>query len=369
MSKQAIQYIFKRHRTIEQKVILLKNKQAFEPRGVERPVNVVVHKISHPKLKTVFNRIKTIVGQDAKPHQVVGRLLFYTWASNLPAQLGKRLLGIKRVKKEMQAPRLPEILPPAKTEQPLVSILIPTKNQSKLLQQCIDSILRLTTYPNYEILVIDNQSTDVSFFELTDGYKRNLGDQFRVVKADFTFNFSAMINMGAAAAKGEHLVLLNNDTQVITPSWLELLLHYSTQQRIGVVGCKLLYPDETIQHAGVVVYDDFTVKHIHVGVPRNTAEANEVRSFVALTAAAFMVKKKVFDEAGGFDELFRVEFNDIDFCLRLQELNYVNVYVPQVELFHYESASRRHPMSSSRNYKTFKEEQHRMFTKHASGGF
>lgn len=320
-------------------------------------------------MTSIVNRIKTITGIDAKPHQFVGRLLFYAWASNLPLKLVKKLLRTKSgTKQPIPVPKLPNSIRSAEIEkefdQPLISIIIPTKNQSHLLKQCVDSIIQVSDYQNFEIIIVDNQSTEVRFFNLMENYMHQLDSRFRCVKADFDFNFSMLVNLGFKSTRGKHIVLLNNDTQVLSPRWLNDLLAYSALPEIGAVGCKLLYPNLTIQHAGIEVYTDGTVKHAHLEASRNAPEVTTIQSFAALTAAALMVKRSLFEITNGFDQAFKVEFNDIDFCLRLQEQGYVNIYLPQVELLHYESASRRHPLSNPKSYKRFQAEQNLMIQKH-----
>ncbi|MES2780725.1 MAG: glycosyltransferase family 2 protein [Bacteroidota bacterium] len=231
---------------------------------------------------------------------------------------------------------------------PLVSIVIPTKNKSELVKQCVDSIIQKSTYRNVEIILVDNRSDEKELFALVEQYQQQI--TFKHVRADIDFNFSALMNIGSEQASGSFLVLLNNDTEIITPQWLEYLLGYAQQKHVGAVGCKLLYPNYIIQHAGVVVDKKVISKHIYMGEDRYALGTNRVANYPAVTAACLMIEKQKLTSVGGFDEQFNVEYNDIDLCLSLRKAGYHNVYLPQVELFHYESASRRHPFSDRKNH-------------------
>lgn len=232
---------------------------------------------------------------------------------------------------------------------PLISIIIPTRNKSGLVKQCIDSILHRSLYTNYEIILVDNRSDEPALDKLISTYKQLLGARLIHVKADMEFNFSSLINLGAAHSKGPLLLLLNNDVEVITPGWLELMAGYAMQPHIGCAGVKLLYPNNCIQHAGIILQENNISSHIHLGKERyeHTYQdsLNTTRNYAAITAACMMVSKEKFERAGRFEELFKVEYNDIDFCLRLLDQGLYNVYLPFVELYHHESASRRHPHS------------------------
>jgi GT2 family glycosyltransferase len=235
-------------------------------------------------------------------------------------------------------------------QQPLVSIIIPTKNAIDILKQCLISIFSLTNYSNLEVIVLDNNSDNPRFFEeinLLQQQHPNLS----CVAIPTPFNFSRLMNAGAKLAQGEYIVLLNNDVEIISPDWLKDMVAMALVKQTGVVGAKLLYPNETIQHAGIAVSAGDTVAHhVFAHKPRyDAALCNSIlsiRNYSALTAACILVSKKIYAEAGGFDEQFAVEYNDIDFCLNVQQLGYYNVYLPYVELFHYESISRGHPHST-----------------------
>ena len=227
---------------------------------------------------------------------------------------------------------------------PLVSILIPNKDHTEDLRRIIESILEKTSYDNYEIVIIENNSVTPEIFEYYDSISKH--PRIKVVKYEGTFNYSAINNFGAKSADGEYLILLNNDTEVITRSWIEELLMYSQRDDVGAVGCMLYYPDYTIQHAGVVLGlgAHRTAGHSHYGMAKENlgymGRLCYAQNVSAVTGACMMVKKELFDKVGGLSEEFTVALNDVDFCLKLRELGLLNVFTPFAELFHYESASR-----------------------------
>jgi GT2 family glycosyltransferase len=240
------------------------------------------------------------------------------------------------------------------TRNDLVSIIIPTKDQTALLKNTIDSIIALTGYTNYEIIVLNNNSTSKEFYAWVDEYTKKYPQLIQVVEAHFPFNFSKLMNIGAGLAKGEYLLLLNNDVEIIHADWLDIMVSYAQQKRIGAVGVKLLYPDDTVQHAGVVIGLGGIAGHSFVGAykddPGYFNYIQSVNNYAAVTAACLMCRKEVFDEVNGMDETFEVEYNDVDFCLKMMEAGFNNVYLPQVELYHYESATRGHPHQSKPSY-------------------
>ncbi len=237
----------------------------------------------------------------------------------------------------------------------LVSIIIPSRNKEDYLERCLKSIVDKSTYRDFEIILVDNGSDSPGFFRLVERWKNRDGIRFKYVKDEAEFNFSRVNNLGRAHAEGSYLVLLNNDTEVITPDWLEGLMERAQNPESGVIGCKLLYPDETIQHAGVIIGLGGAAGHVLVGEDRHGPGyfnyVNLLSNYSAVTAACVMVRTSVYDEVGGFDEKFKIEYNDVDFCLKVREAGYHNMYVPHVELFHYESVSRGHPHSTSESYK------------------
>lgn len=228
---------------------------------------------------------------------------------------------------------------------PLISILIPNMDSIPELDKCIRSIYHKSTYRNFEIIIIENNSKAVRTFQYYEKLKREHPDSISVVKWDGEgFNYSALNNFGALKAKGEYLLLLNNDVEVITPDWLEHMLMYAQQKRVGCVGSKLYYPDGTIQHAGIGVGFMGLAGHIHKGSsfdnPGYMGRLVIAQDVAAVTGACLMLRKEVFEKVGGFDEMFAVAFNDVDFCLRVWKAGYQNIFTPFAELYHYESKSR-----------------------------
>jgi GT2 family glycosyltransferase len=225
-----------------------------------------------------------------------------------------------------------------------VSIVIPSRNQASLLRGCVESIEAKTRFRNYEIVVIDNQSDEPDAI----AYLASLSH--RVLSFSEPFNFSRIINFGAKCVSGNYLLFLNNDTRVISPQWLDAMLGLCQQKPIGIVGAKLLYPDNRIQHAGVVLGIGGVAGHALKRFPRDSKArfgiAGDIRNYSALTAACMMVRKDVFDQVGGFDENIPVAFNDVDFSLRVREAGYRNVYTPYAEFYHLESASRGFALDS-----------------------
>lgn len=224
---------------------------------------------------------------------------------------------------------------------PLVSILIPNKDQKDTLDQCLKSIEARTDYENYEIIIIENNSTEQETFEY---YKQIKNPKIRVIEWKDEFNYSAINNFGVRHAKGEYLLFLNNDIEVINSDWLGEMLSNCQREEVGAVGAKLYYPDNTVQHAGVIVGIGGVAGSVFVGLKRGYTgymhRASIQQNLSAVTAACMMVKKSVFEEVGGFEEKLKVAFNDIDFCLKIREKGYLIVYDPYVELYHYESKTR-----------------------------
>ncbi len=246
------------------------------------------------------------------------------------------------------------------SESKLISIIIPTRNKSELVNQCILSIIDTSTYKNFEIVLVDNRSDEVELKLLLQEFMSRKDIRFKVVYADIDFNFSKICNIGVENCEGELLVFLNNDVKIISPDWLEQMAYYAQQDHIGATGAKLLYPDNTIQHAGIVLEQESISRHLYLGkeekeVVENNA-LNFTRNYLALTAACLMISRDKFNSVGGFDPQFEVEFNDIDLCLKLYEKNLYNVFVSSVKIFHFESSTRRHPHSDNASYKRHLEE-------------
>ncbi|MGR5270008.1 glycosyltransferase family 2 protein [Vibrio astriarenae] len=228
------------------------------------------------------------------------------------------------------------------TSWPKASIIIPTRDNREILQACVESVLNKTVYPDFELLIMDNQSQEESakrYLQEIDRY-----DNVRVVGHDKPFNYSEINNTAVSYAKGEVVVLLNNDTEVISPEWLTELVGLAMQPDVGCVGAKLLYADNTIQHAGVILGLGGYAAHSHRCSPNyangyfNRPNLNQVLS--AVTGACLAIRKETYMRVGGLDEAFQVAYNDVDFCLRVQESGFNNVYCPHAVLYHHESKTR-----------------------------
>ena len=226
-----------------------------------------------------------------------------------------------------------------------VSILIPTCDHIRDLETCVESIYARTTYPDFEIILIENNSKAPETFRTYKRMQKEHPDNLKVVTWEGKgFNYSALNNFGEKFATGEYLLLLNNDTEVITAAWLEEMVMYAQQKRVGCVGAKLLYPDDTIQHAGVGFGIGGVAGHLHKYYPASSdgymGRLNYVQDVYADTAACLLIRKEIYDEVGGLDESYAVAFNDVDFCVRVRQAGYTNVFTPFAQLYHYESKSR-----------------------------
>ena len=226
--------------------------------------------------------------------------------------------------------------------QPLVSIIIPNKDEKETLKACIDSIREKTEYPNYEIIIVENNSTTDEIFQY---YKELSQDpRIRLLRWKKEFNYSAINNYGVRHANGEYLLFLNNDVTVITPGWIRELLGVCQRPEVGAAGVKLIYPDDTIQHAGCVIGLGGIAGHMFVDMPANRTgylhKASILQDMSAVTAACMMMKRTAFEEAGGFTEKLSVAFNDVDLCLKVRKNHKLIVYDPYVQLYHMESKTR-----------------------------
>ncbi|WP_423404545.1 glycosyltransferase family 2 protein [Faecalibacterium prausnitzii] len=225
-----------------------------------------------------------------------------------------------------------------------VSILIPTCDHIKDLELCVESIYDRTTYPDFELIVIENNSRQPETFRAYKRMEQEHANLHVVTWQGTGFNYSALNNFGAKEATGEYLLLLNNDTEVITPNWLEEMVMYAQQDRVGCVGAKLLYPDNTIQHAGIGFGIGGVAGHLHKYFPAASdgymGRLNYVQDVYGDTAACLLIRREIYQELNGLDESFAVAFNDVDFCVRVREAGYTNVFTPFAQLYHYESKSR-----------------------------
>lgn len=236
-------------------------------------------------------------------------------------------LGFYRVKYKLQG-------------SPLVSIIIPNKDQIDTLDKCLKSI-ESSTYDNYEIIIVENNSSEESTFKY---YERIQSEKIKVIRWMDEFNYSAINNFGVKYAHGEYLLLLDNDVEIITEEWLEEMVANCQRKDVGIVGAKLYYPDDTVQHAGIVIGIGGVAGAVFVGLPRKYTgylhKASIQQDLSAVTAACMMVRRSIYEEVGGLEERLKVAFNDVDFCLRVRERGYLVVYDPYVELYHYESKTR-----------------------------
>ncbi len=241
-----------------------------------------------------------------------------------------------------------------------ISILIPNKDHVEDLRRCINSIKERSTYSNYEIIVIENNSEDKAVWDYYDTIKKQ--KNITVVSYTGTFNYAKINNFGAGYATGKYLLLLNNDTQVISLNWMESMLMYAQRPDVGAVGAKLYYGDRTIQHAGVIIGlgAHRTAGHIHYKINYDNlgymGRLCYAQNVSAVTGACLMVRKSLYDALGGLDEAFAVALNDVDFCLRVREKGYLNVFTPFAELYHFESASRGSDIVDAKKAERYEEE-------------
>ena len=230
------------------------------------------------------------------------------------------------------------------TGKPLVSVIIPNKDHLDDLTRCLESMENVNNYHNVEYIVVENNSVLEDTFEGYKELEKKYGDKFKLVKWDGIFNYSAINNFGARYAKGEYILLLNNDTSVIEPDSLRCMLAQCQRAEVGIVGAKLLYDDDTVQHAGVIIGYQGVAGHAFTGMGDDVygyfARAVLSQELSAVTAACLLTKRSVFDEVGGLDESFEVAFNDIDYCMKVRAAGYKIIYDPHAKLHHYEYKSR-----------------------------
>ena len=241
----------------------------------------------------------------------------------------------------------------------LVSIIIPTKDLADTLDVCLKSIFTKTTYPNYEVIVIDNGSTEAQTFKCFEYWQQQQPERFKCYTYDVPFNYSQINNYAVENAEGDYLLFLNNDTEVITPDWIEAMVEQAQRESIGAVGSLLLYPDDTVQHAGVVLGIGGVAGHSHKNfpatVPGYISQLISTNNYSAVTAACLMCRRDVFEEVGGFETKLAIAFNDVDFCLKIVSRGYRNIYLPHVVLYHYESKSRGYENTPAKQARFAKE--------------
>lgn len=229
---------------------------------------------------------------------------------------------------------LPQVLP-------LVSIIIPTKNKKHILEKCLNSVLQKTTYTPYEIIIVDNGSDEPATIEFLEELSKI--EQIKVIYYPVPFNFSRINNHALKHARGSVLLFLNNDTEVISPDWLEEMVSHIVKPEVGAVGAKLYYPNDTIQHAGVILGIGDVAGHAFRHFERNStgyfARTMLTQELSAVTGACLMVKREVFEEVGGFDEQLAVAFNDVDLCIKIRQKGYKIIWTPFAQLYHHEGIS------------------------------
>jgi GT2 family glycosyltransferase len=225
---------------------------------------------------------------------------------------------------------------------PMVSLIILVRNGLEITRRCIISILEKTTYRDYEILIVDNGSDDPKVLEYLESVQRD--HRLRVIRDDRPFNFSALNNAAVEQTRGDMVALINNDIEVISSDWLTEMVSHAARPEIGAVGARLLFPNDTVQHAGVILGIRGIAGHAHKNLSRQTGgyfnRAVLIQSLSAVTAACLVIRKEVYLKVGGFNEDLKAAYNDVDFCLRVAEAGYTNIYTPYAELYHYESATR-----------------------------
>ncbi|MEK4239849.1 glycosyltransferase family 2 protein [Paenibacillus sp. FSL H7-0714] len=242
---------------------------------------------------------------------------------------------------------------------PKVSIIIPTKNMVTVLQTCLESIFEKTNYENFEVLIIDNGSDDSEVIEAYRYWETKEKSRFKVWPLDIPFNYSKLNNYGVTKAKGELLLLLNNDVEVISENWLTDMVGQAVRPEVGAVGASLYYPDNLLQHGGVVLGLGGVAGHSHKHFPAENPgyfrRLKVISNYTAVTAACLMIRKEIFLEVGGLEEELQVAFNDVDFCLKVWSKGYNNVWLPHVKLYHYESKSRGYEDTPEKQERFLKE--------------
>ena len=268
----------------------------------------------------------------------------------------------RKIKGEvLENPRVSTYLIKYANDNELISIIIPMKDKANITKKCLSSIYEKCTYKNFEIILIDNNSSEQATFDMIKEYEEKY-DNFKCIRLECEFNYSYINNKGVEAAKGDYLLFLNNDTEVIDNNFLEEMLGYARQDHVGCVGIKLLYPDRLVQHAGVVLGYGGVAGHIYVA---RSSEDNGLfgrlampYNYTAVTAACLMISKKKFLAAGGFDEKLKVALNDVDLNLKVLSKGYYNVCLSHIKMFHYESKSRGYEASSEKHNRFLKEQEY-----------
>ena len=250
-------------------------------------------------------------------------------------------------------------------KEPLVSIIIPTKDYADVTETCLKSLYEKTSYKNFEVILMNNNSEKEETFKLFDEYKKKYKN-FKVIDANYEFNYSKINNQAVRESKGEYICLLNNDTEIVEPNWLTYMVGYAMQDHVGTVGAKLFYPDGTVQHAGTIMGLGGVASHAYIGRTKDDlgdyGRLCVPYNYAANTAACLVVSKDKFNSVKGLEEDLKVAYNDVDFNMKLLEKGYKNVFVPMAQLTHFESKSRGYDTTSEK-YKRFKEEENYMYEK------
>jgi GT2 family glycosyltransferase len=230
------------------------------------------------------------------------------------------------------------------TANPLISIIIPTRNMGGILEKCISSIFTKTNYIHFEVIIVDNGSNEQETFDVFNKWLKQEPKRFFVERMDIPFNYSKLNNQAVEVARGDLILLLNNDVEVISPDWLGEMAGQAIRPEIGAVGACLLYPDNTIQHAGIILGIGGIAGHSHKYYaedhPGYFSRLKIIVNYSAVTAACLMVRRELYLKVGGLSTELSVAFNDVDFCLKLRSEGYYNIWLPQVRLYHHESKSR-----------------------------
>ncbi|MGQ3674203.1 glycosyltransferase family 2 protein [Xanthobacter sp. TB0139] len=306
--------------------LVLRLTEQLEPRQIHHIPRVLYHWRAHREstAQTVKNKdYASVAGQKALTEHLTRR--------GISGSVEILTSGVYRVHYA-----LPE-------NPPLVTLIIPTRNGLELVRQCIESILERTSYPNYDILLVDNNSDDPKALLYFKELEKN--PHIQVLRDERPFNYSAINNNAVAHATGAYVALINNDIEVINPEWLNEMMGFAIQPGVGVVGARLWYPDNRLQHGGVILGLGGVAGHAHKFLPRKSngylKRGILPQTLSAVTAACFVVRKDIYENVGGLDEEhLKVAFNDVDFCLRVGEAGFRNVWTPYAELYHHESASR-----------------------------
>ncbi len=240
---------------------------------------------------------------------------------------------------------------------PPVSIIIPNKDNPGMLKKCINSVLNKSTYQNYKIVIVENQSVEKEVFDYYKELKKI--SKIKIINYNKTFNFSSINNYAVSQTDTEYLIFLNNDTEVISPEWIESMLEFAQRKDVGAIGAKLYYKNNRIQHGGIIIWQNGILAHAFKNVHKKNigdmARAAIIQNYSAVTAACMMTKKSIFDKVGGFDDSFAFSYNDVDYCLKIRELGYLIVWTPYAELYHYESKSRGYDTTEAKKDRHNKE--------------